>query len=202
MKKIISLLLVLIMMLSIVSCDTDGNTPDPDSNGNNGGNIFDDLDDPDDNGGNDNTDPDEPEHTHSFVDGKCKCGESDPDYKPEPEHIHAYEYALISYGEGFALEGHCTEPNCDMPTIIADEGLVPEYEHISPTCISEGSSTWSYTKEGVLYTLKVSFDPVENNHSYDDEKCIYCGTEKPEDQPTEPEHTHSWVDATCTTPKT
>ena len=202
MKKIISLILVLIMMLSIVSCETDGNTPDPDSNGNNGGNIFDDLDDPDDNGGNDNTDPDEPEHTHNFVDGKCECGESDPDYKPEPEHIHAYEYALISYGEGFALEGHCTEPNCDMPTIIADEGLVPEYEHISPTCISEGSSTWSYTKEGVLYTLKVSFDPVENNHSYDDEKCIYCGTEKPQDQPTEPEHTHSWVDATCTTPKT
>lgn len=26
-----------------------------------------------------------PEHTHSFVDGKCECGESDPDYKPEPE---------------------------------------------------------------------------------------------------------------------
>ena len=26
-----------------------------------------------------------PEHTHSFVDGKCECGEADPDYKPEPE---------------------------------------------------------------------------------------------------------------------
>ena len=25
------------------------------------------------------------EHTHSFVDGKCECGEADPDYKPEPE---------------------------------------------------------------------------------------------------------------------
>ena len=27
----------------------------------------------------------EPDHSHSFVDGKCECGESDPDYKPEPE---------------------------------------------------------------------------------------------------------------------
>ena len=26
-----------------------------------------------------------PEHSHSFVDGKCECGEADPDYKPEPE---------------------------------------------------------------------------------------------------------------------
>lgn len=26
-----------------------------------------------------------PEHTHSFVDGKCECGEADPNYKPEPE---------------------------------------------------------------------------------------------------------------------
>ena len=27
----------------------------------------------------------EPEHSHSFVDGKCECGEADPDYKPKPE---------------------------------------------------------------------------------------------------------------------
>ena len=25
------------------------------------------------------------EHTHSFVDGKCRCGETDPNYIPNPE---------------------------------------------------------------------------------------------------------------------
>ena len=32
---------------------------------------------------------DEPEHTHEFLEGKCECGESDPNYKPECEHSYA-----------------------------------------------------------------------------------------------------------------
>ena len=54
------------------------------------------------------TDPDyvapQPEHTHSFVEGKCECGESDPDYKePTTDHTHSF------------VEGKCecgaTDPN-------------------------------------------------------------------------------------------
>ena len=33
---------------------------------------------------NDNTENPTP-HTHNFVEGKCECGEADPNYKPEPE---------------------------------------------------------------------------------------------------------------------
>ena len=64
-----------------------GNSDNNDSN-----NQIPDVDDTQ--GGNDNQGDDEnkeepkpepPVHDHSFVDGKCECGESDPDYKPEPE---------------------------------------------------------------------------------------------------------------------
>ena len=52
-------------------------------------------------GGNNNSDP----HTHSFVDGKCACGESDPNYVPP--HVHSY------------VDGKCecgaTDPNYVPP---------------------------------------------------------------------------------------
>ena len=35
---------------------------------------------------------DEPEHEHVFVDGKCECGESDPDYVPEGEKDYSEYY--------------------------------------------------------------------------------------------------------------
>ena len=33
------------------------------------------------------TDPNYVAHQHTFVEGKCECGETDPNYKPEPEEI-------------------------------------------------------------------------------------------------------------------
>ena len=129
--------------------------------------------------------------------------EPDEPDEPKEEHTHAYEYALINYNGGFALEGHCLNAGCNEPTIITDEGLVPEYEYVAPTCVSMGRSLWSYTKDGEIYTLSLSFDIIPGNHSYDSGICIYCGSEQ-QGQPDDPveEHTHSWVDATCTTPKT
>ena len=35
--------------------------------------------------GGDNKPAENPPHTHSFVEGKCECGESDPDYKPDDD---------------------------------------------------------------------------------------------------------------------
>lgn len=51
--------------------------------------------------------PDQPgqlEHTHQFVDGKCECGEDDPDYVPTPtipEAITYAEYIAMSADEQF-----------------------------------------------------------------------------------------------------
>lgn len=115
------------------------------------------------------------------------------------EHVHAYEFALINYGEGFALEGHCTVAKCTEPTVIVDEGLVPVYDYVAPTCTHEGNGTWSYTKDDQVYTLTVTFQPVADNHSFAEGSCIYCGTDKIADQP---DHVHSWTTATCTMPAT
>lgn len=57
--------------------------------------------------------PEQPEHTHSFVEGKCECGEDDPNYIPAPltyaEYIalspadqEAYYDSFPSYVEFFA----------------------------------------------------------------------------------------------------
>ena len=57
--------------------------------------------------------PEQPEHTHQFVEGKCECGEKDPDYVPEPlayedyiamsaEEQEAYYRSFPSYVEFFA----------------------------------------------------------------------------------------------------
>ena len=57
--------------------------------------------------------PGQPEHTHQFVEGKCECGEKDPDYVPEPmtyeeylamspEEQEAYYDSFPSYVEFFA----------------------------------------------------------------------------------------------------
>ena len=58
------------------------------------------------------TDPDyvapQPEHTHSFVEGKCECGESDPDYKePTTDHTHSFVEGKCECGE--------TDPNYVAP---------------------------------------------------------------------------------------
>ena len=118
MKKrfaIIALLLV-ISMLTLSSCDLLGQIPGL------GG----------EQGGGDNT----PEHTHNFADGKCECGEDDPDYKPdEPEHTHSF------------VDGKC-ECGEDDPDYKPDE--VPEV--INPTTVYlVGDSTVSSFSDSYYY---------------------------------------------------
>ena len=199
MKKIIALLLTLVMTFSIVACDTGDNVgsgTDNDNDNNQGGSIFDNLD-PDD----DETESGDPDNGENGEGGEDN---TEPDDPKEPEHTHAYEYVLISYNEGFALEGHCTNTNCDEPTIITDEGLVPQHEYSAPTCVSGGYSRWTYVKDGHDYILTIDFPSVSDNHYYEDGKCSYCGAEDPNKpvDPEQPEHTHSWIQATCTDPMT
>ena len=182
MKKFLIVFLLILTLtfssLTLYSCNTG-------ESGNGGDNLSD-----EENNGNQNGSPETP---------------VEPEQPEEPVHNHEYVYQLISFGDGFALEGHCTNAGCDEPTITTDEGLTPEYEYVAPTCTAEGSSTWSYAKGGEVYTIVITFQPIPDNHSYENDSCIHCGAIKPNDQPIDPEtpeHTHTWVDATCTAPMT
>ena len=57
-------------------------------------------------------DPDTP-HDHVFVDGKCECGETDPDYVPDTPHDHVFVDGKCECGE--------TDPNYnpDIPDDMA-----------------------------------------------------------------------------------
>ena len=85
MKKILAILLVLALCMSsiaiLASC---GDPKDPAQSG---------------------TPAPDPDHEHTFVEGKCECGETDPDYQPPHEHTF--------------VEGKCecgeTDPNYQPP---------------------------------------------------------------------------------------
>ena len=61
-----------------------------------------------------NYDADEPEHTHEFVEGKCECGESDPDWvEPKPEQK---DEVALSFDE---MPANMTYAEC-APEIVVD----------------------------------------------------------------------------------
>lgn len=87
--------------------------------------------------------PEQPEHTHEFVEGKCECGEDDPDYVPAPsipelityaEYLamspqEQYEYykSFSNYDDFFAwidaAEEEYKENNGDGPTLDEDGNI-------------------------------------------------------------------------------
>ena len=118
----------------------------------------------------------------------------------EPEHVHAYVYEIVPMAGGYALEGICNVEGCDKPTEILP--ITPVYEYIEPTtCRQMAESRWTYTYEGVDYVKSIFFPDVNGDHSYEGGKCIYCEAEEP-NEPVIPEHTHTWAEATCTSPAT
>lgn len=72
----------------------------------------------------------ETEHTHDFVEGKCECGETDPNYKPETPADPVY------YVIGEDMKG---EPELLM-TITLKEGNVAVIDHAHL-----GLKNWTYT---------------------------------------------------------
>ena len=61
--------------------------------------------------------PETPDHTHTFVEGKCECGETDPDYVPEtPDHTHTF------------VEGKCECGETD-PNYVPETPVVPQTEY-------------------------------------------------------------------------
>ena len=111
--------------------------------------------------------PPEPEHTHSFVDGKCECGEVDPNY--DSDHTHNY------------VDGKCecgaTDPNhkpehthsyvdgkCECGA--TDPNYKPEHKHE----FVEGKCECG--------EVDPNYDP-DHTHSFVDGKCE-CGEVDPD----------------------
>ena len=80
-----------------------------------------------------------PEHTHSFVEGKCECGEEDPNYVPPHEHNF--------------VEGKC---ECGE----SDPNYVPACNHVDEngdySCDSCGEDMIPENMERVSYYLNIS----------------------------------------------
>ena len=80
-----------------------------------------------------------PEHTHSFVEGKCECGEEDPNYVPPHEHNF--------------VEGKC---ECGE----SDPNYVPACNHVDDdgdyACDSCGEDMMPENLERVNYSLNIS----------------------------------------------
>lgn len=78
--------------------------------------------------------PTTPTHTHSYVDGKCECGESDPNYVPP--HQHTFEGGKCECGEidpnheCIFFQGKCIVCMKDDPNpnyvITGDYGVITE----------------------------------------------------------------------------
>ena len=93
-KRLVLIAMILVLsILTVSACDFSHQTPDQgDGGGESAGQNPDNgsqeenkpPQDSESNGENNNNEDPKP-HSHNFVDGKCECGETDPDYKPEPE---------------------------------------------------------------------------------------------------------------------
>ena len=99
-------------------------------------------------------------HQHQYVDGKCSCGLTDPNYVPP--HIHNF------------VEGKCSCGEKDPDYVPPHTHDYKSEETKAPTCTEKGQMT--YTCEcGEGYTEKID----ANGHSYVDGLCSVCGQKDP-----------------------
>ena len=120
-------------------------------------------------------------HTHNFVEGKCECGESDPDYKA-PECEHAYSAATTkepTCTEDGVKTFTCTECGDSYEQTLAALGhnktKLPGY---AATCTESGltDGLWCPDCETV-FTAQTAIDPIP--HTFVDGVCG-CGEVDPE----------------------
>ena len=98
------------------------------------------------------------DHTHNFVDGKCECGESDPNYVPT--HTHNFVNGECECGE--------TDPNY-VPPVVNNEytlGLGLVYGDVTNAQINATIATVVLDNNGVIVACKI--DAVQNKYTVTD----------------------------------
>ena len=119
----------------------------------------------------------EPPHVHEFVEGKCECGEEDPNY--EPPHVHEFVEGKCECGE--------EDPNYEPPVVVYyDVTFVDMYgEVIFVDKVQEGESANAPTVNDLTYykfsTWDQELDEVTSNMTikaiYTKDKTEYLNTD-------------------------
>ena len=117
----------------------------------------------------------EPPHEHLFVEGKCECGESDPDYVPP--HVHAYEAAVTA---PTCTEGGFTTYTCECgDSYVGDETAATGHSYdtsvTEPTCTVPGATVYTCAC-GDSYSEEIPV--VEHVDTNLDITCDYEGCTK------------------------
>lgn len=122
-----------------------------------------------------------PDHTHNYVDGKCECGEADPNYTPVcTEH---------AFGEPEVKESTCTESGeqkftCTVCGESETYELAPKGHSNKtlagklPTCTEPGLTDGKQCSACGEITLE-QFEINASGHSFAEGKCTACGAEDP-----------------------
>ena len=85
----------------------------------------------------------QPPHEHSFVEGKCECGETDPNYKPEPEKVLVNNIIVSTDDE----DGEGTRENPFKVNLAQGNSIELSYA-VQPKDASDNTLTWSIIDEG------------------------------------------------------
>jgi len=99
-----------------------------------------------------------PPHTHNFVNGECECGETDPNYNPP--HTHNFVNGKCECGE--------TDPNY-VPPVANNEytlGLGLVYGDVTNAQINATIATVVLDNNGVIVACKI--DAVQNKYTVTD----------------------------------
>ena len=84
--------------------------------------------------------PVEPPHEHNFVEGKCECGETDPNY--QPPHEHNFVEGKCECGEE---DPNYVPPTVDPETPEQTKGGSADFDTLLPGSNGSSSYTTSYT---------------------------------------------------------
>ena len=99
-----------------------------------------------------------PDHTHNYVDGKCECGATDPNYVAP--HTHSYVDGKCACGE--------TDPNYVAPVVEKDYtlGLGIVFGDITNKQLNATIATVVTDANGVIVSCKI--DAVQNKYKIED----------------------------------
>jgi hypothetical protein len=112
---------------------------------------------------NNGKEPVETPHTHTFVDGKCSCGESDPNYVPP--HVHSFVDGKCSCGEEDPNYVPPVDYTKDIPNAVEmiNKVFKGEVSMTKPENMNFNANLGNIVVDG---TLKDEFDisdmPIEN----------------------------------------